>query len=613
MFNKVTLRKLYERLYVAFLACLLILWNSIHNGPPTVPEWIILYTLVGLLVLIERFKFQVNTEGVSVHLETVFLVGFSISYSSSVLVWAGLIFASISAYRRTIKHAQVFNAITLVLAAFIAKQLWTSGAGVTPQWSHYLLPIVLYMLTYCAVNIITVLIFFAISLGGKAVPGVFKEFFIIRVLLMYAVELSLGILLSLVLEDAGLAGAIMFTGLILLLSYAFKDYFKMSNHFKQLSIRDEITQLHNHRYIHSCMDNFFEIGRPFAALMFDIDHFRRYNEIHGHVKGDELLRNMSDVLVDKKESGADIARYSGEEFLMLIPDAALEAAKKKAEYLKSCVERAQLPGVDKLPRKRLTVSIGVATYPDMAKSKKDLLMMVDEALYNGKFSGRNKVSIYSSTLDEMRDDLDSEHPDRELLTTIKLFLAILKSKDRYTYAHTERDVRYAEALGKKIGLPKERLRLLIFGAFLHDIGKTELPLEVLTKRTSLDNDEWDIIRSHVIHGERIVKTVDGLQGCLPIVRHHHERFNGKGYPDGLQGEEISLETRILTIADSFDAMTTSRPYQVKKTMLEAFDELRICAGSQFDPDLVEPFIEVVQEIGYLGEDDTEVEKVVSTQ
>ncbi|MDQ0191099.1 diguanylate cyclase [Alicyclobacillus cycloheptanicus] len=436
-----------------------------------------------------------------------------------------------------------------------------------------------------------------------------KNAITLQFVVVYGVEILIGLLLSVALRDAGLAGAILFTGLILLVAYSYRDYFKMAHHFKELSIRDELTGLHNHRWIQSFMDELFEQKAPFALLMLDIDHFRRYNEAWGHVEGDGALKRIAEILEESRIQDEEIARYSGEEFAIALPGYSLEQAEIRAENIRRAVEQADIKGVERLPGKRLTVSIGVAHYPSMAESKTDLLMMVDDALYKGKFTGRNKVSIYTSVLEDMKRSLALTEDDEELFRTIKVFLTFLNSKDRYTYAHTERDVLYAEALAKRIGLPEEELRYLRFGSFLHDIGKVEVPIEVLTKRGPLTKDEWEIMKSHVELGVNIVKPIAALERCLPIIRHHHERFAGGGYPDGIEKEEIPLSARILTIADSFDAMTTSRPYQRKRTKEEAFVELRACAGTQFDPELVEPFIEVVREMGLLAEespDDTDI-------
>ncbi len=560
-----------------------------------------LYTLTGLLLLVERFYISVTKEE-QLHFESVYLIGFILAYPPGPVAWAGLAYALISSVRyRRFWYMQLMNGAVWTACALIAHYVYFHIATSADFWVLDIIPILATGVSYFIVNVILVSIFLLLRKGISGISSVLQGF-TLPFFIVYAVTVMIGILLAVVLQHSGLAGALLFTGLILLVSYTYRDYFKMANHFKELAIKDELTGLHNHRYIQSRVDQLIEEKRPFAFLMMDIDHFKRYNEVWGHVRGDEALKKVADVLRERRLPGEEIARYSGEEFAIVLPDYDLPQAQLKAELLRRAVEETSFPGAERLPGKRVTVSIGVAHYPQQAKDKKELMVMVDDALYKGKFTGRNKVSLYTSVLDEMKNDLAVQEGDEEIIRTIKVFLAILNSKDRYTYAHTERDVIYATALARRIGLPEHQIRYLRFGAFLHDIGKVEIPIEVLTKRGPLTREEWQIMKSHVEIGVSIAKPIRSLAPCLPIIRHHHERFDGNGYPDGLKGYDIPLEARILTIADSFDAMTTSRPYQRKRSMEEAFVELRSCAGRQFDPELVEPFIEVVQEIGLLSED-----------
>ncbi|WDL98709.1 bifunctional diguanylate cyclase/phosphohydrolase [Alicyclobacillus sp. ALC3] len=459
--------------------------------------------------------------------------------------------------------------------------------------------VLLFAVVYFGVNVLSLWGHLFFVFDGRGSLATIREGITLRSVIVYAIEILIGLLLSLALRNAGLAGALLFTGLLLLAAYSYRDYFQMAKHFRELSIRDELTGLYNHRWIQTFMDELVGQKQPFALLMLDIDHFRRYNDAWGHVRGDDALKEIAQVLDERRIADEEVARYSGEEFAIALRGYSLEQAQVHAENVRRAVEDAKIDGVEMLPGKRLTVSIGVAHFPSMAENKTDLLMMVDDALYKGKFSGRNKVSIYTSVLDEMKRNLALTDDDEELFRTIKVFLTFLNTKDRYTYAHTERDVRYVESLAVRVGIGEEDLRYLRFGAFLHDIGKVEIPIEVLTKRGPLSKTEWDIMKSHVELGVNIVKPIAALAPSLPIIRHHHERFGGGGYPDGIAGEDIPLSARILTIADSFDAMTTSRPYQRKRSMEEAFAELRDCAGTQFDPDLVEPFIDMVREIGLL--------------
>jgi len=170
----------------------------------------------------------------------------------------------------------------------------------------------------------------------------------------------------------------------------------------------------------------------------------------------------------------------------------------------------------------------------------------------------------------------------------------VEAKDAYTEKHTERVSRYAVALGRKIGLDGDYLESLRIGGILHDIGKIGVPDHILLKPGKLDDEEFQHIKLHPLVGERICMPLRSLRYVLPGIRHHHERVDGRGYPDGLKGEEIPIEARILAIADAFDAMTTDRPYRRRMSVQEAMEELRRYAGSQWDKYLVEEFIGIIE-------------------
>ncbi len=178
------------------------------------------------------------------------------------------------------------------------------------------------------------------------------------------------------------------------------------------------------------------------------------------------------------------------------------------------------------------------------------------------------------------------------LATLEAFTETLEQKDPYTKGHCSRVRTISLAMGDALNFTEERLHTLEGGALLHDIGKIGIPEEVLNKATKLTKPEFDLIREHPVAGERIIKHIDLFQGYRPIIRSHHERFDGKGYPDGLKGEAIPLDVRIVSIADAFDAMTTSRAYRSARPTEYAVEELKRNRGSQFDPALVDLFIEM---------------------
>jgi HD-GYP domain-containing protein (c-di-GMP phosphodiesterase class II) len=180
------------------------------------------------------------------------------------------------------------------------------------------------------------------------------------------------------------------------------------------------------------------------------------------------------------------------------------------------------------------------------------------------------------------------------LSTVKAFMSIVEAKDAYTKGHTERVADYSVALGKKMKLGRTELRDLAFAAVLHDIGKLVVIEKVLNKPGSLDDDEWEILKSHPEVGAAIIENMEFLAGAVPFVRHHHERYDGKGYPDRLMGEQIPLGARIIAVADAFDAMTTDRSYRKALSREVALNTMIAKAGSQFDPKAMEAFMELIE-------------------
>lgn len=179
------------------------------------------------------------------------------------------------------------------------------------------------------------------------------------------------------------------------------------------------------------------------------------------------------------------------------------------------------------------------------------------------------------------------------MAVIKTLISVINGKDKYTYGHVERVVDYAKLIGDELNLTKEDRRKLIYGAYIHDVDKISISKETLIKRMPLPNYEWQEIKAHPKYGYEIVSKIECLKDMADMVLYHHERYDGNGYPEGLKGENIPYLSRVLTVIDSFDAMTTARPYNTKKTYKEGIEELRKCAGKQFDYKIVEAFIKVI--------------------
>ncbi len=391
------------------------------------------------------------------------------------------------------------------------------------------------------------------------------------------------------------------TGVFILTAWPLGYYVKIENDYRkklgELANIDGLTGVYNHRFFHeslkekivSCKKN----QNPISLILLDIDYFKHYNDLYGHQKGDAVLRKIGLILKNNVRIKDIPARYGGEEFTVILPNASEKEAIFIAEEIRLAVERHKFEGEENQPKGKITVSIGISTFPDKAKNDVELIKSADDALYRAKFFNKNRVETYYSILEELKNDIEEEHID--LITSIKTLISVINAKDRYTYAHSERVVMFSKLLGDKLNLCEEDKKVLKYGAYMHDIGKINIPKEVLNKKMPLTNEEWEMLKQHPVNGTDIIKSVDSLKNIVPLILHHHERYDGKGYPFQLKGKDIPYLSRILTVVDSFDAMTSNRPYNVGKSYDEAIIELQKCSFTQFDPDIVEAFIEVVEE------------------
>lgn len=362
-------------------------------------------------------------------------------------------------------------------------------------------------------------------------------------------------------------------------------------YLKDLANIDGLTGLYNHRYFYDYLSaeiaSCGKKGIPLSLLFIDIDNFKYYNDMYGHQKGDEVLRTIALIMKATCPKGTFIARYGGEEFAAVFSDYSEERAVIEAEKLRRAVQEHPFDSQESLPAGNLTISVGLSSYPLKAKSDAELIKGADDACYRAKFLCKNRVEAYTSILDEF-------HFTPEVITQIKTLIAVINAKDKYTYRHVERVVFYCNLLADQLTLGGDEKRNLIYSAYLHDIGKINIAEEILVKTDPLTPEEWAILQNHPQYAVDIIKNNASLDEVKPIILQHHERYDGRGYPLGLKGEEIHYLARLLTVVDAFDGMTSLRPYQKTKSYAQAVDELNRCSGTQFDPTAVKAFIRCIE-------------------
>ncbi len=354
--------------------------------------------------------------------------------------------------------------------------------------------------------------------------------------------------------------------------------------------RDPLTGIYHHRYLKTRLDEEIKraerAGHSLCVLMLDIDRFKLVNDNYGHPAGDEALRMLTSVLVTTCRSTDIVGRYGGDEFLIILPDGdeaqALRAAQRIREGLAARV--LELRGVN-IP---LTASIGVAEYPRDGAKGSDLIARADAALYQSKRVGM-PIGSGDSGASRRTIRLQGDFaPVHELLEA-------LLARDPSTRAHLEQVNRLAARFAQVASLSESETQALLRASVLHDVGKIAIPDHVLCKPTSLTVEERELVRRHPEIGAMLLEHIPGLAEVAHTVLHHHERFDGGGYPRGLEGDSIPMLSRAVSIIDAFSAMTDDRPYHKGMSPHDALAELRRHAGRQFDPAMVELFASLVAE------------------
>jgi len=355
----------------------------------------------------------------------------------------------------------------------------------------------------------------------------------------------------------------------------------------RLALTDPLSGLGNHRHFHERLQRELqgaeEDATPLTLCFVDIDDFKRINDRFGHPSGDRVLSQVA----GKLRQGGEAFRLGGDEFALLLVDhdegAALAAAN-------SIVERIGALDLDHIGN--VTVSAGLATFPVQGHGRDELIRLADSALYWAKEHGKNRVRLYRPDVVELAElKRLAAGPDRAARYRAAASLAkAVDARNAYAGSHSERVADLAARIATRVGLDAEQVELTRLAGSLHDLGKLAIPEEILRKPGTLADSERLVLERHPQIGFRMLDSL-GVDPVADLVLHHHERWDGAGYPDGLRGEEIPLGARIIFVTDAYDAMTSDRIYRPRLSSQAALAELERCAGTQFDPGIVAAFVE----------------------
>lgn len=361
------------------------------------------------------------------------------------------------------------------------------------------------------------------------------------------------------------------TALVGLVAIDVTDRKKNEEQFKYLSQHDSLTGLYNRAFFENQMEKLDNQEYPLTIMVLDADGLKLINDSMGHDRGDMLLKNLARVVKSSLRESDILARTGGDEFVIILPKTDKQTAQMISKRINNSIQLHN----QKDPSLPLSISMGMVTVEEPGQSSEDILRKADGLMYH------NKIANMESSRNGIVNSLITALADRDYLAQ----------------GHGKRLLEHCVRLGERIKLPQKTITALSLLAKVHDLGNVGVPADILFKPGPLTIDEWETMQQHPEKGCRIAiaSSSPDLKEIADLILKHHERWDGKGYPLGLMEEEIPIECRILAIADSYDAMINERPYRKARSRAAAIAEIKRCSGSQFDPELVKVFCEVVGE------------------
>ena len=352
---------------------------------------------------------------------------------------------------------------------------------------------------------------------------------------------------------------------------------------------DPLTALANRRHVFDVYE--VELARAeregtaIGIVMADVDRFKSFNDRYGHLAGDRILIELGRRLESTARAYDLVARWGGEEFCVLAPGIETEEALRRlAERVRRAVCATPIDGHE------VTVSVGAVRTTDVLRDIDAVADAADRALYSAKRRGRDQVRLYA---DLTVEDFVAEEP--EAIRLAQALATAASVREGMPALHCQQVADLSAAIAAELGLSDATVMRCRIGGWLHDVGKSVIPDQILGKRGGLTEEEWQVMRNHTVIGDEIVRRIAGLGEAAPAIRSHHERFDGSGYPDGLAGAAIPIEARVVAAADAYSAITSDRVYSRGRARAEAILELHAVAGRHLDPAVVEALVAVLEQ------------------
>ena len=382
---------------------------------------------------------------------------------------------------------------------------------------------------------------------------------------------------------------------------------------KKLALKDTLTGLYNHQYLKEVIEAEFyrarRYGHPLSVIMLDIDYFKSINDVYGHDFGDLVLKQFSSYMKKMVRKYDTVIRFGGEEFIIISPSADRVRVQIMAQRILDAINIYNFGNKEHVVK--LKLSVAVSSYPDCNVVRgMDLINAVDKILSGVKAAGGNKVfsafeiakkkgampqGVESTDVRFLKEKIEklNRSGKQSLVEFIFAFAKTIELKDHYTGEHVENTVRYSTELARRLRLTQDEIENIREASVLHDLGKIGVSDSILHKKSKLTKKEFDMIKRHPQIAADIIRPIQFMHDIIPLILYHHERWDGKGYPAGLKGEEIPIGARIISVADVYQALTSNRPYRKAFSKKEALKIIRKGAGTQFDPDIVNAFMQMI--------------------